>query len=63
MGIANECDRCGKLYKPTAGSIHIERFGIASESAPDTFDTWGDIDMCAECAKPVIDAIGVAIER
>lgn len=63
MSQANECDRCGNLYKPTAGSVHIEGLGIASESAPDVFDTWSEIDLCPECAKSVIEAIGGAIDR
>lgn len=63
MSIANACDRCGNLYKPSAGSVHIERLGIASESAPDVFDTWDEIDLCPTCGKSVIDAIGEAINR
>lgn len=61
MSTAHECDRCGNLYKPTAGSVHIERLGIASESNPEVSDCWDEIDLCPACGKAVIDAVGEAI--
>lgn len=63
MSIASKCDRCGTLYEPTAGAVHIERLGIASESAPEAYDTWDEIDLCSKCGEAVIAAVEGAIDR
>jgi hypothetical protein len=60
MAAANKCDRCGTLYEPAWGTVHLERVGVTTK-AGDTEDTWDGIDLCLECGEIVLVALGPAI--
>ena len=64
MSSAYKCDKCDQFYTPEHGAVHLDLHMVASpdttDSYPETFDSWTDIDLCPSCSSAVLDAIGGA---
>lgn len=49
-----KCDRCAKEFLPELGCLRID---VNFYTDIDTAQGWADIDLCEECAAPIIERI------
>ena len=62
MSSAQECDKCGKLYKPTLGCLTFGEVRVTNGDPGGTMDTWPDVDFCDGCSREVLKVIGRTLD-
>lgn len=66
MSMAHQCEKCGELFKSKAGCLTLGEVcideGNRTKDGSALLSTWTDVDLCFDCSKPVILAIGKAID-
>lgn len=55
MSDAKRCDACDVFYPiDQRGSIQIEGLHVLNGNPDGESSTWGEIDLCHECAAPIL---------
>lgn len=61
MSMANQCDRCGVLYKQALGCLTLGEVCVANGKEEGSMNTWEDADFCEACSVEILKLIGPAL--